>query len=71
MQHKLSRGAHVAVQETRKLEPLLVHASSGEAVQMGQNWPIFALLPVENRPSCWWPVIWGGGWIVIISVTEA
>eukprot|EP00957_Ditylum_brightwellii_P131582 10034756-Ditylum_brightwellii.AAC.1 len=26
--------------------------------------PILALLPVENRPSCWWPVVWGGGQIV-------
>eukprot|EP00957_Ditylum_brightwellii_P119418 9110344-Ditylum_brightwellii.AAC.1 len=28
------------------------------------NWPIRASLPVENRPSCQWLVVWGGGQIV-------
>eukprot|EP00957_Ditylum_brightwellii_P179677 13686721-Ditylum_brightwellii.AAC.1 len=31
-----------------------------------QNQLILVLLPVENRPSYQWPVLWGGGWIVNI-----
>eukprot|EP00957_Ditylum_brightwellii_P206245 15347518-Ditylum_brightwellii.AAC.1 len=32
-----------------------------------KNWPILASLPVENRLSCSWPVLWGGRRIVNIS----
>eukprot|EP00957_Ditylum_brightwellii_P031169 2362144-Ditylum_brightwellii.AAC.1 len=34
------------------------------------NQSILALLPVENRLSCWWLVIWGGGRIINATCTE-
>eukprot|EP00957_Ditylum_brightwellii_P191218 14559818-Ditylum_brightwellii.AAC.1 len=25
---------------------------------------VTGVAPVDNRPSCWWPVTWGRGWII-------
>eukprot|EP00957_Ditylum_brightwellii_P155905 11868158-Ditylum_brightwellii.AAC.1 len=35
------------------------------------NWPILASLPVENRLSCRWLVVWEGGQIVNVMCTGA
>eukprot|EP00957_Ditylum_brightwellii_P135803 10357735-Ditylum_brightwellii.AAC.1 len=45
-------------------------ADSKNKDNANDNHPILASLPVENRPSCRWPVVWEGGRIVNVTCTE-
>eukprot|EP00957_Ditylum_brightwellii_P189645 14435977-Ditylum_brightwellii.AAC.1 len=44
------------------------HLQYAYLIMLLKNRPIIALLPVENMPRCQWPVLWGGGWIVNVSI---
>eukprot|EP00957_Ditylum_brightwellii_P203774 15336164-Ditylum_brightwellii.AAC.1 len=52
---------------TKLLQLWWYHQPNGHLVLVSKNWPILALLSVENRPSCRWLMLWGGRRLVDIT----